>query len=223
MTTVYLIRHGYAQGNLDRTFQGSIDGKLTELGYIQLDRLAERCRDMRIDVIYSSPLSRAYETAQAVNRGYGYPVITDTGLTEIDGGDWEGRRWAELEQENPQCYALWAKRVPEFCAPNGETMHHVYERMRKTILHIAEQNQGKTIGIVSHGCAIMNFMAWAKGLGEEQLLKVPICDNTSVNGIAFADDMTPAVLFENDTSHLDEATRTHAMKMFEKSKQEELR
>lgn len=216
MTTVYLIRHAYAQGNQDKSFQGRIDGKLTELGYRQLDCLAEACRTLRFGVIYSSPLSRAYETAQAANRYYGYPIHTDEGLLEIDGGEWEGKRWADLAVSDPKRYEQWTHRSKDFCAPGGETIEIVYNRVRDAILQIVENNKNKTICIVSHGCAIVGFMAWASGFSADETTKVSICDNTAINCITFDDDLRPTIVYQNDISHLDDSLKTYVANLFTK-------
>ena len=90
MTTLYLVRHCEAEGNTARVFQGSIDRDISPNGQKQLDRLAERFRDVPLAAVYSSPLLRAYKTAQAVNRYHGLPIVTDDRLKEINGGVWEG-------------------------------------------------------------------------------------------------------------------------------------
>ena len=73
MTRLYLVRHAQAQGNVEKTFQGSIDAPLSALGMEQLERLAERFADMPFDVIYSSPLARAYQTALGEGDSGGAP------------------------------------------------------------------------------------------------------------------------------------------------------
>ena len=65
MTRVILVRHCEAQGNTDGTFQGRTDCDISGNGETQLELVALRCRNMPIDVIYSSPLKRAYRTAEA--------------------------------------------------------------------------------------------------------------------------------------------------------------
>ena len=71
VTKLYLIRHCEALGNINDTFQGSIDEDITDKGQRQLDKLAERCKNIPFDVIYSSPLIRAVKTAQAADRYHG--------------------------------------------------------------------------------------------------------------------------------------------------------
>jgi probable phosphoglycerate mutase len=61
MTKIYLIRHAEAEGNLYRRAQGHWDGKITDLGRKQIEALADRFKDVRIDAVYSSDLSRAME------------------------------------------------------------------------------------------------------------------------------------------------------------------
>lgn len=214
MTTVYLIRHAQAKGNLDRVFQGRYDGAVTELGYRQLENLAEKCREFQLDCIYSSPLSRAYETAQAVNRYYAHPILQEDGLLEIDGGDWEGKKWDSFPVDYPEINSHWEDCPWMFRAPNGESMAEVYQRMRETILKIVADNKDKTIGIVSHGCAIRNFLTFAKGLPVEQIIKTGWCDNTAISKIIFDDQFLPSVEWQNDSSHLEEEIKTFAAQLW---------
>ena len=80
MTTIYLVRHCEAYGNINRVFQGHIDSEISDNGRRQLERLTERFRDIPLDAVVSSPLKRAYLTAQAINGGRGLPVETDERL-----------------------------------------------------------------------------------------------------------------------------------------------
>ena len=77
MTTVYLVRHAEAEGNLYRRIHGWYDALITENGYRQLDCLAERFRDVPLDAAYSSDLFRTETTARAVCQGRDLEVRTD--------------------------------------------------------------------------------------------------------------------------------------------------
>ncbi|MGN0474512.1 MAG: histidine phosphatase family protein [Acutalibacteraceae bacterium] len=202
-TTVIIVRHCEAEGNIKRFFQGHTDGQISERGAAQLKLLSERLRGTAIDAIYSSPLSRAMATAQAVNDGRNLPIITDPRLIEINGGALEGMPWGELPEKYPELAAEWNLRPWDFAAPEGESMRRVYNRISSAVLDIASQNCGKTIAIASHGCAIRCLMCWAKKLPIEKLNDIDWCDNTSVNIIEFDEKFNPTVVCENDRSHLE--------------------
>ncbi len=223
MTTVYLIRHAQASGNQERIFQGRYDGTITPLGKKQLDHLAERCRSLKLQAVYTSPLSRAYETAQAVDRYYGYPIHTDEGLLEINGGEWEGKKWATFPEDYPQQNKNWYDAPWDFAAPGGETMGEVYDRMRDTLLRIVSKEQGKTIAVVSHGCALANLITYCQGKPLSELNWENLCDNTAITKVVFDDDLTPHVEWVNDISHLEEGIKTYVTDLWgseEKKNQE---
>jgi broad specificity phosphatase PhoE len=73
---------------------------------------------------------------------------------------------------------------------------------------IAAGNSGKTVCVVSHGCAIRNFLCHVLGRPLEQINTVPWCDNTAVSIIDYDDRLRPTAVLMNDASHLDEATST---------------
>ena len=95
MTKIYLIRHGEAEGNLYRIWQGSTDGKITPRGALQLEALAKRFQDVPLDALYSSDRVRAMDTALALKRGHEeLELQTSPDLREIDVGPWEGVAFA---------------------------------------------------------------------------------------------------------------------------------
>jgi len=207
VTKVYIIRHAEALGNIDETFQGRIDKPVTEKGHKQLEALSERFKDIHIDVIYSSPLIRTRETADAVNKYHGLEIIYDEGLIEIDGGVWEGVKWAEIPEKYPLEYRLWTKEMHNYRIQDGECMTDVYERIRKTIDRIVSENAGKTIAIVSHGCAIRNYLCYAGGFGIEGLQDMGWADNTAVSYVEYNGNV-PELIYKYDASHLPEELMT---------------
>ena len=133
MTTLYIIRHGETAGNDAGRFQGSTDCELNERGYAQAERLGERCRDLPFEVLISSPLVRARETASAANRYHGLPLRIDADLAEMHCGDWEGKSWEELRAEYVEEMALWREKPWLFRSPGGETMQQVYDRVSRAL------------------------------------------------------------------------------------------
>ena len=92
MTTIYLIRHAEAEGNLYRIAQGQHDSNLTDRGWRQVQALARRFAGIRVDAVYASDLYRTRATASAVYKPKGLPLHLRKDLREIYGGDWEDRR-----------------------------------------------------------------------------------------------------------------------------------
>ncbi|MBQ9414075.1 MAG: histidine phosphatase family protein [Clostridia bacterium] len=207
MTTIYLVRHCEARGNVDREFHGHFDSDITDNGRAQLKLLAERFRDIPIDGIVSSPLRRARLTAEAINTYHHLPIAFDDRLMELNGGLWERHSWPDLPKLFPESGEAWAKCPHLFEAPGGETMQQVYDRMSEALCDIAAANEGKAIAVASHGCAIRNALCWAKSQDIIHLGDTPWCDNTAVTTIAIEDGV-PTLLGFNDASHLDSETST---------------
>ena len=209
-TTVFLVRHCEAEGNHHRLFQGAIDCDITRRGEQQLDLLAERFRSIQLDAVYSSPLQRAKKTAQAVNRHHGLPMTLKEDLREINGGHWEGKSWLDFPTLYPQEARDWNLTPWKFAPEGGEPMVSVYERISRVVSEIAKTEAGRSVAVVSHGCAIRNLLCFAHGWPIEKLNEVEWCDNTAVSVLEFDDQGGVAILLENDASHLSGDTSTLA-------------
>ena len=197
-----LVRHCQAQGNLERFFQGTIDTDITPLGREQINKVALLLKDEPIDVIISSSKKRARLTAEGINAYHGLELITDDRIVEINAGLWEGVTLTEISQRFPEQFENWKFHPERFCAPEGESMAQVYDRVRDAITDIVSVNRDKTICVVSHGCAIKNMMCFLHGFELERIGEVPLGTNTSVNVIMFDDDLKPLVVTENYSEHL---------------------
>lgn len=202
MVRIYLVRHAEAMGNVLEFFQGRTDEQISKKGAKQLECLAERFRDIKIEGIYSSPLKRTMSTAEAVNKYHGLPIIKDEGLIEINGGVWEGRKWSELPEAYPTEYGLWKNHMEDFFIEGGEKMTEVFARMRETVDRIARENKGRTIAVVSHGCALRNFLCYCMGRPISGLKDVGWSDNTAVSLVEYDDNMRPRIIFKNSNDHL---------------------
>ena len=207
MTSLYIVRHCEAEGNIKRFFQGYTDGAASENGAVQCDALAERFKSIRLDAIYSSPLSRTVFTASAVNRYHNLPIRTDAELIEINGGHWEGELWARLPAKYPGEADAWESHPWDFAPKGGESMRHVYDRIFNAVSGIASRHEGKTVAVFSHGCAIKNLLTRVIHNDITQFLNVSWCDNTGVSLIEWEGGV-PRVVFQNDSSHLDDSIST---------------
>lgn len=208
VTKVYLVRHAEAMGNILEVFQGHTDKPLTDKGRKQLECLSERFRDINFDVLYSSPLERTMDTARAVDKYHNHEIIQDSELIEINGGVWEGKKWADIPKLYPAEYDLWVNKMHDFHVENGETMVQVYERMKNAVNKIVKANIGKTIVIVSHGCAIRNYLCYASGKGVEVINDMGWADNTAVSLVQYDDDLNPSIIFKNNSDHLTDELST---------------
>lgn len=202
VTKIYLVRHAEAEGNAAEFFQGNIDTPLTDKGIQQLDCLAERFRSIPLDALYFSPYQRTRLSAEAVNHFHGLSMIPEYDLREINGGEWEGRTWAELPLEFPEAYRQWTTHMAAFAAPYGDTMRDVWERMTDVMTRIERENRGKTVAVVSHGCALRNFLCYVEFRDAERLGDVGWADNTAVSLVEYDTESGWRLVFKNDASHL---------------------
>ena len=116
MTTIYLIRHAEAEGNLYRRIQGHWNGQVTPRGQQQIDALAERFRDVPIDAVWSSDLQRTKDTAGAILKYHDLQLETTPRLREANLGVWEGRPWGDVQSGTSRS-ANTSRRCRRACAP----------------------------------------------------------------------------------------------------------
>jgi len=216
-TTLYIIRHCEAEGNIKEVFQGFTDSDITERGRLQLECLGRRFREIPLDVIYASPLKRARLTAEAVRGHSGVPIIPiieDPRLKEINAGKMEGERWDKLPELFPNEYGVWLNDIGNFTAPGGESTREVYDRMKAAVTDIICGNAGRTVALVSHGCAIYMLMAYLNGYSRDEISKRTFwCNNTAVSRVVFGDNLVPKIELFGDTSHTDGDERASVRRM----------
>lgn len=200
-TTLYLIRHGTTDNNIDGRFQGSLDAPLNAQGLAQARCLGARFKDIALDQIYTSPLTRARQTAEGLRGNKPIALLSMRGLMEIDGGRMEGLTVAENNEKFPGLIDIFKHNPPAFAAPGGETTRQVYDRMVKTIQTIVARHPGKTIACVSHGFAIQTFLCWAYKTPFNQMTQ-HILSNTGVCRFTFDAPDQCVIDFVGDDSHL---------------------
>lgn len=154
MTAARLIlwRHGRTEWNVDARFQGQADLPLDGVGYGQAVRAAEVLAAYRPTGLYSSDLSRSYQTAAALAERTGLEIITDKRLREIHVGSWEGLLGAEVKAADPDlARRLWAGEEVRR-SPTGESPSEVAERMAEALTEIVEAAEDRsTVVVVTHG------------------------------------------------------------------------
>ena len=128
VTRVFLVRHGETEWNAGRTFQGQQDSKLTPRGLRQASELAERLAGEGVEIIYSSDLGRAANTARMVGDRLGLGVSLEPTLREIDCGLWTGLSYDEVSIRWPEDFANWRTRPHLHRMPGGESVAEVQRR-----------------------------------------------------------------------------------------------
>jgi probable phosphoglycerate mutase len=162
MTTILLARHGETDWNSERRWQGHEDRPLNDVGRAQARELADSLADRAIDVVYSSDLVRAHETAQIVADRLGLPVEVDPGLREVDVGDWSGRVQSEIEGVDPEGFRRWREGGKGW--NGGESYEEMGKRVVAAVLRLAGRHPGATLLVVTHGGSIRACRASAAGL-----------------------------------------------------------
>lgn len=172
MTTLVLLRHGETAWNAENRFQGQADIGLNELGWEQARAAAPGIVRLNLDVLYSSPLLRARQTASQVGALGALPIRFDDRLAEIHCGSWSGKLTTELLAENPDLLPVWQSGEDFRRSPTGETEAEVADRVQAALEDIIASNHGKTIGVVGHGLALRAGLARLLGLAQDQALSL---------------------------------------------------
>ena len=202
MTEIYFIRHAESFGNLTRRAYGWFDGIVTEKGYKQIECLKNRFKNVNVDVVYSSDLSRTRETAKAIYESKGIPLICDGAFREVGIGVWEDRPWGEIPITHPEEYLNWSEKPLSFNVEGGETYAEVYLRSKTALDRIVEENDGKTIAVVSHGATLRMLMYGITRDGNlEDVEREDWGDNTCVSLFTYENGVYTEK-FRNDNSHL---------------------
>ena len=209
MTTIYLIRHAEAEGNLYRRVHGWYDSLITDNGYRQIVALEERFRDIPIDAVYSSDLFRTRTTARAIYVPKGLELHTDPGLRELNLGNWEDMTFGFVRRRFPQAMELFNRTDPAWEVPNGENFFQLGDRMEGAVRRIAQRHDGQNIALFSHGMALRQFLGRVKGVPPEEWHSMPHGDNTAVSCLTW-DGARFDIRYEMDNAHLPEEISTLA-------------
>ena len=199
-TTFYFIRHGESLGNANGILLGQSNMDLTELGYKQAEATAERLSEVKIDRIYSSDLTRAYNTAIPHARRRNTEVIADKELREVYAGDWDGKSFKEIAEKWPDAFTPeWHKNYGLFCYPNGESNVEIGERFYKAVVRIAGENPGGVVMVVSHAAILRSFWALITGVTPENMGRdVQFPSNASYSIAEYENGKFKAVAFSCD-------------------------
>lgn len=202
MKKIYLIRHGESEWNILRKIQGHKDISLTDKGIKQANLIANRLVHEDIDIIYSSDLKRAYDTAKIIGNKIGLEPNQRKELREINFGAWEGLSNDIIGSEYKEEIYLWRKEPEKLKIEGGETLKEVQIRALRELENIINTNQDKNILIVSHGVTLKTMILGILDMDLFYFKNLTI-NNASLTIIEFR-EYNKVLKVLNDTSHLKE-------------------
>jgi len=210
MTNVYIIRHAEAEGNLYRIVQGQQNSYLAESGKRQLKYIAERFRDVPLHALYSSDLRRALKTAEAIGAPHNLTPQQNPWLREINMGICEGMSFGDMMHMDPEAMFRFNNDPYNWSAEGAETYAECARRFLTALTDIAEENEGKTVAVVSHSVVIRAALARLMNVPSAEMSKLlPHGDNTAVSLLHFENGEFSVEYF-NDNSHLPTELSTFA-------------
>lgn len=164
LTRLILIRHGETDWNVEGRYQGQADPPLNARGEAQARRLAAELAEVGLDVLYSSPLRRALQTAQVIAERMKLPLHTDPRLMEIHLGEWQGLLWHEIADRYPDLFRRWQTEPWEVRPPGGESLAQVRARVYAAVDEILAHDAGRCVGLVTHRLPIALLKIRYQGL-----------------------------------------------------------
>lgn len=213
-TRLLLVRHGRTDWNIAGRFQGQHDIPLDDLGRRQAAAVARRLSAERPLAIYTSDLSRAFDTASAIAQAIlqsdplspasteNLSLSTDERLREMNFGEWEGLTYAEIQQRDPQALKKWGMDRAHHTPPGGETLAEFTDRVGGVYRDICTAHPDGTVIIAAHGGVLQSMVALALGLPAERFWQVYM-SNASVSDLRVYPEGAILNLL-NDTHHLED-------------------
>lgn len=174
-TTIYLVRHGETEWNKKGILQGWLDSPLTDIGVQQAELLGRTLHTMNIDVVYSSDLGRAIQTASILAPTK--PIVKDARLREIYLGEWQGQKISRLDSLPD--YFTYSNEPHLFQGTTQEQFEQIGHRMMECLQYIHQQTMGNVL-VISHGVAILCCLMHIMKMPIEKLWEIANLQGTSV-------------------------------------------
>ena len=198
-TRVMVVRHGSTEHSAERRFSGRNDLPLNDVGTAQAAALA--ARDLgAVDVVLSSPLRRARQTAEGIAAARGLSVQLVDDLAEVDFGVFEGLTMAEARAAQPDALEAWLASA-DVAPPGGESFASVARRVRRARDAFVAEFEGRSVVLVSHVTPIKTLVRLAVEAPPSALFRIHL-DTASVSRIDYTGADSASLRLFNDTSHL---------------------
>ena len=184
MTKIILIRHGQSVSNLENTLTGQMNAPLTELGLKQADLACEYIiKNYNVDGIYSSDLSRAYNTVIPLSKHFNLDINPDKRFRELHAGVWDGQYFDHLITL-PE-YNKWMANMGVLKSDQGESFGDVYDRAVCALNEIVKKHPNQTIAIGTHGGAIRSLQCYFAEKPIANINDIPWVPNASITVVNY--------------------------------------
>jgi broad specificity phosphatase PhoE len=203
MTRVILVRHGQTAWNKEERVRGQAEVPLNETGLAQAELTGARVvEEWQPVAVYSSPLQRAVQTAQAIAQRLHLQVQTVAGFNDMHFGQWQGLSSAQIEQGWPDLARVWLTAPHTLTFPGGESLLLLRERSSAALHEVMARHPEQTVAVVAHTVVNRVLLMAVLGLDDSNYWRLGQ-DNCAINvfrwsrGVFFVDSL-------NDTCHLRE-------------------
>ena len=158
-----LVRHGEIPSNIKRVYAGRSPEYLTDRGIRQAEEVSARLSNLNIDVIYTSPIRRAVQTAEIINAQLNVALEINNAFRELEMGPWEGMSETDVAREYPEEWDTWNKRPAELRLPGRETLDELLRRVISGIQGLYLEKERKHAVLVTHVAIIRVILLWKAG------------------------------------------------------------
>jgi len=205
MAKLILARHGETVWNIEKIYRGRVDVNLDEMGIKQAELLGNYLSHWGLEAIYSSPLSRALETANIIARYQKIGVHIAEDLIDFDYGEWQSLPEQEAKRLYPTLHNEWHNNPHKVKMPGGESLEDVRRRVIKVVNDVLARYQGSVV-LVSHRVVNKVLICYLLGLDNSYFWNI----KQDVGGITIFNyvDRRFVLTRHNDTSHLKELQKS---------------
>lgn len=185
-TRIFLVRHGRTALNAQGRFRGRRDVPLDERGLVDAAEASRRLAGIALAAVYTSPLLRTRQTAEAVAATSGASVVVEPDLVDLDHGRWEGLTLEEAAALDPEAFERFRADPRAAEAPGGEPLDEVERRMVAALERIGARYPGGACAAVSHEIPIRLAIAHLAGVHGPAVWELPV-PTGSVTELRFED------------------------------------
>jgi probable phosphoglycerate mutase len=204
MTHFVVVRHGETRWNVEQRMQGQFDSPLTAAGRMQAEAIARRlAAEDGFELLVSSDLGRALETARAIAHATGHEVNTDARLRERDWGAGEGLSYARIGERYPAAFRPDHEVDPDYAVPGGESRRELHARVVAAFEELAGAHPRARIVVVTHGGVLSAIYRHVHRIPHGTPHRIAIA-NASYNAVSF-DAGAWAIHAWADVDHLPDA------------------